>query len=458
MPPRKGTKPSAGVSQSVVKYCTECERDIKHYSKSGNCRPCSQNKAITLQNCNKHGVTKFHGSNCRSCQNENTVTIKHCDTHGDTKFQGSKCCKCELGSHRFSKAWCDSCAGETTHQMGTCMACNRGGFLKGQYANRKVCALQDFDGCKVEFMPNSGAQKFCENDHHDECSSCGVYYTLFRQLRSDLYVKGVGLCIPCYGEFVSANVRAGAGNRNFGNPVDCLLEHFDLLSISSCESPFIKTSARQSMCLGRYYILCPQCAEEPVVFNSARIADLVSGNICCRKCSYEKRAVLDYCENCETVCLHSSISKVCLTCTQQSSYSTKLCLTCDVETTHKGNTCITCALPRPEKALCYACRAETKQSSRGIGGKQVDGVVDDCRIAFEYDGWYYHKDRVAKDLAATEKLLSLGYKVIRVLECDGNKVLGPLPLQDDKLKQYNYDAKVSIVADLVSQIKKELAL
>lgn len=60
-----------------------------------------------------------------------------------------------------------------------------------------------------------------------------------------------------------------------------------------------------------------------------------------------------------------------------------------------------------------------------INVAEVDIFVPSLNVIVEYDGWYWHKQRVPKDTRKTKALLDAGYKVIRV------RVL-PLPFLDMK--------------------------
>ena len=41
-------------------------------------------------------------------------------------------------------------------------------------------------------------------------------------------------------------------------------------------------------------------------------------------------------------------------------------------------------------------------------------IIDGVKIDVEYDGWYWHKNREAQDRRRNYKMLSLGYKVLRI--------------------------------------------
>ncbi|MEC8970327.1 MAG: DUF559 domain-containing protein, partial [Actinomycetota bacterium] len=48
--------------------------------------------------------------------------------------------------------------------------------------------------------------------------------------------------------------------------------------------------------------------------------------------------------------------------------------------------------------------------------RDVDIVLDELRLAVEFDGAYWHRNKADEDLAKTQKLEEAGWKVIRVRE------------------------------------------
>lgn len=62
-------------------------------------------------------------------------------------------------------------------------------------------------------------------------------------------------------------------------------------------------------------------------------------------------------------------------------------------------------------------------------------VVGDSKIDVEYDGWYWHKNKQRADLKRNYKVLSLGYKVLRI------KSLYDLPTNEQLIKAVDYLTK-----------------
>lgn len=65
--------------------------------------------------------------------------------------------------------------------------------------------------------------------------------------------------------------------------------------------------------------------------------------------------------------------------------------------------------------------------------KQVDifGELKDGRkIIIEYDGWYWHREKIEKDTSESLAMLNAGYMVVRVREHSGSKILEHISIDD----------------------------
>lgn len=90
-----------------------------------------------------------------------------------------------------------------------------------------------------------------------------------------------------------------------------------------------------------------------------------------------------------------------------------------------GRRCSVCSAKtsRPEKLLMAGIAQqfpELVESARlpvrwgRVHSAQVDGLVG--AVVIEYDGWYYHRDRLDRDTEKTAALVAAGYSVFRVRE------------------------------------------
>ena len=72
----------------------------------------------------------------------------------------------------------------------------------------------------------------------------------------------------------------------------------------------------------------------------------------------------------------------------------------------------------------------------------------------EYDGSYFHRDRVAYDTRKTLDLLERGYRVVRIRERSGKYTLPSLDIKNPHYLEltYNYSKDWSGLSDVVSQI------
>lgn len=103
----------------------------------------------------------------------------------------------------------------------------------------------------------------------------------------------------------------------------------------------------------------------------------------------------------------------------------------------RGHGCPECSgrsYPEVEIALlCSASRYGPVDSHAIVNGEEVDILLKARRVIIEYDGELWHRNRNTRDIAKTEKLLSVGYRVIRIRE----GALGPLNLSHPLLVQHS---------------------
>lgn len=85
-------------------------------------------------------------------------------------------------------------------------------------------------------------------------------------------------------------------------------------------------------------------------------------------------------------------------------------------------------------------------------------TVGDRKIAVEYDGCYYHRDKIEQDRVKTEKLLSLGYIVVRIREQTKYEQLPLLDFKNSDFVQveHNYRASNKDISPTVNIILKSI--
>lgn len=119
----------------------------------------------------------------------------------------------------------------------------------------------------------------------------------------------------------------------------------------------------------------------------------------------------------------------------------------------RGNGCPKCNVKtsRPEKLLRESFKPLLKtmnvdhteyiKISDNMRAKQVDvfgETFEGEKIIVEYDGWYWHKDKLEKDFLITNTILENGYKIIRIRESSGSRVLAQLDIKHANLLQIPY--------------------
>ena len=99
-----------------------------------------------------------------------------------------------------------------------------------------------------------------------------------------------------------------------------------------------------------------------------------------------------------------------------------------INSRYEGNQCRSCTLPHRSKAEIYlACElamffddldpAQTHSISMPIGRPvEVDILIPSHRLVIEYDGEYWHRNKLNSDKRKTELLQSAGWDVLRIRE------------------------------------------
>ncbi|WP_430459403.1 zinc-ribbon domain-containing protein [Rhodococcus opacus] len=102
---------------------------------------------------------------------------------------------------------------------------------------------------------------------------------------------------------------------------------------------------------------------------------------------------------------------------------------------HENQGCARCVAKNTSRREITVCSRIAAHFSTPYSGPtsvpgargQVDLLIPDLRTIVEYDGWYWHKDRLERDIAKTNTLISLGYSVIRIREIYASKQLPKTP-------------------------------
>ena len=110
----------------------------------------------------------------------------------------------------------------------------------------------------------------------------------------------------------------------------------------------------------------------------------------------------------------------------------------------KGKGCPKCCLNQTSKVegeLHRLLSEHFPDAEQGvkIGRWSVDVFLRKVRVVVEYDGAYFHKDRVEHDTQKTLDLLTRGYGVVRVREQSKQYTLSPLDVDDPHYLELVYE-------------------
>jgi hypothetical protein len=99
-------------------------------------------------------------------------------------------------------------------------------------------------------------------------------------------------------------------------------------------------------------------------------------------------------------------------------------------------------------------RIKICQDKRKFLEIDIHALLGNTKIAIEYDGSYYHQNKMDKDIAKTQQLLDLGYFVIRIREKSSTIELPLLDFQHENFIQikHDYQAKNKDISKAVNEI------
>lgn len=111
--------------------------------------------------------------------------------------------------------------------------------------------------------------------------------------------------------------------------------------------------------------------------------------------------------------------------------------------------CSTAGTSQIEKYFLAAAQAldPTADAAR-LGRWQVDVFMPEFALVVEYDGSYWHRDRVQVDVRKTQELIRIGYQVARIREND----LQHLQLENSRLRQVSFRPAVERPADVLQAL------
>lgn len=137
------------------------------------------------------------------------------------------------------------------------------------------------------------------------------------------------------------------------------------------------------------------------------------------------------------------------------------CPKCSAKSTSKIENLFRDALTQSEyfdKIEPHPFRIKVSTDNRKFLEVDILCHVDKVKVAIEYDGSYYHKNKIDKDIVKTQKLLDLGYLVVRIRE-QSNGI--NLPLLDFEHKNFMqvehvYNARQKNITTTVQEILDEI--
>lgn len=453
------------------KYCQKCQKDTTHQRE-------------TCMSCSKSGWAAGQYSTKKECY---LSFLEDCEKIFERKSGAQKLCQ---GEHKAICTWCGNKAIFNAVKYSeeraldfvktfVCSSCISEAILFGP-ANRisrveTICEFYNSElistsTCFKTFVKTNSRQKRCLGSHVVLCQLCQL--------------EEVALTASSYSRFKKNKLYCYSCSRK------------SFFSNKYCEK-----CGSSTVFIGKY---CCQCRSRAFIENKyCSICQKITNHMknTCYNCSSRKNAWANTeCSECREL-TETSKKGLCKSCIAKSILKKKHCDNCKRETTHsKNGSCLSCRnFKKMSRKYCEihgesvfnldACMTcgwikgrETffenyKQRNRGtnkvfqseielrfleklslnpgvVAGFIVDGVDVERKIVFEYDGWYWHKDKIDKDCEKTVKFLENGYRVIRVREGDLRNKLQLLPLSSSNLLQVEFLYDREIPESLIESIRE----
>ena len=107
----------------------------------------------------------------------------------------------------------------------------------------------------------------------------------------------------------------------------------------------------------------------------------------------------------------------------------------------KGHGCVDCSRGRslPQRFLYFELSTifNSVHLEENVNNYEADILIDDCNTTIEYDGYYWHKNKMKKDLAKKKMFTQLGYLAINIRENPLDKLSGNDLCVSPNLEYYN---------------------
>ncbi len=121
--------------------------------------------------------------------------------------------------------------------------------------------------------------------------------------------------------------------------------------------------------------------------------------------------------------------------------------------------CPKCCTSRTSKIEGELCRLLSEHFTGAeqdvrIGRWSIDILLPEEKVVVEYDGAYFHTDRIDQDTRKTLDLLKSGYRIVRVREQSKRYTLPSIDIQNPNYLEltYDYSPDWSGLSDVVDQI------
>ncbi len=319
------------------------------------------------------------------------------------------CSKSCANRERFSAKWCEGCGDETLFYLsnGKCVGCNKRSFSTEEFCEScgKMTSRSTAGGSCLN-CSHSTHSRYCETCKEfraflgDSCKKCSAPKSIKKWCNScEAFTSQNGrLCYSCQAR--------------------------DLFALALCEDCGEERIHRAGHCMACQAIgltivgYCGPCGRETTHTRARGI---------CLSCTLRANYELRYCQRCDLETKHTVAKGRCQSCKFAAIRSLRWCEDCRSDSVHFGSKCHSCSTRKHNLRLFKAGRRNRSMievsimGALGFSPDYIDGISVDGRrgnLLLEYDGSYYHRNRIAQDTASSLRLLGLGYDLVRIRESE----------------------------------------
>lgn len=489
-------------------YCENCKNETTHQNKT--CMKCNLGGFATGVYTEEKECLWKDLKGCKTLFIPNSGSQMICD---NTHYSNCGLCNCDVkftrkeGLRKLNTikleeipnvVYCEACYDIITHE-------NLSRSSKNIDWGEGLCIFKELNipltetsSCEGVFQKSNFHQLQCKGTHFLICK-CGndipikeglLIDSLDKFANNDLWCDDCLFIQKCYSDFCkNCNKETlyykATETCTICSPKNRTVSHLDFCN--NCNSRTNHSNV-ENKCLK-----CHRNSLKQVKFCKGCQKDTTHQAESCMRCAFIKSLSQEYCPTCKKETTHRA--KMCIACTVKLGFTKYFCEVCKEDTTHHKDICLLCrnrnyfstkdceihgssTFMGNSCMSCNSVKAKKTKVKNGTNrrslieikftaflnlfpgfefGKEYDGIDKENKYIFEYDGWFWHKDKNSfeRDLKFTKKALKKGYKVVRIREYESAKKSLPLlQIENNNLLQLKFQYSPREVKEETEQFNK----